>query len=189
LEKGFAETSVADITTRAGVSRSSFFNYFATKSDVLWAGFDERVAGLAGALVADDDDAAEADAVVRRALAQLLDGFDPDMLALALAQADAMGLADEIERESAVRQARIARVVSERLRAGGVDPLHGDVFGAAYGGAVLAALARWAGAGAGRTPLGAILARALAAVAPARAEESTPTGERAIASGSDPSPE
>ncbi|RKT36705.1 TetR family transcriptional regulator [Microbacterium sp. AG1240] len=164
LEKGFAETSVADITTRAGVSRSSFFNYFATKSDVLWAGFDERVAGLDAAL---DRDGGDVDAVVRRALRDLLDGFDPDTLALALAQSDTMGLADEIERESAVRRARIARAVAERLVAGGVDPLRAEVLGAAHGGAVLAALSRWAGSGAGRTPLGAILSQALEAVAPA----------------------
>jgi len=165
LEKGFAETSVADITTRAGVSRSSFFNYFATKSDVLWAGFDERVARLVEAL--DHHDVDDVDAVVRGALKDLLDGFDPDTLALALAQSDTMGLADEIERESAVRRARIARAVAERLVAGGVDPLRAEVLGAAHGGAVLAALSRWAGAGAGRTPLAAILSRALEAVAPA----------------------
>ena len=28
----------------AGVSRSSFFNYFSSKSDVLWSGLDERIA-------------------------------------------------------------------------------------------------------------------------------------------------
>ena len=43
LERGYDATSVADITQRAGVSRSSFFNYFASKSDVLWSGVDERI--------------------------------------------------------------------------------------------------------------------------------------------------
>jgi AcrR family transcriptional regulator len=28
LEQGYEQTSIADISTRAGVSRSSFFNYF-----------------------------------------------------------------------------------------------------------------------------------------------------------------
>ena len=46
LEQGFEATSIADITSRAGVSRSSFFNYFASKSDVLWAGLDERLTSL-----------------------------------------------------------------------------------------------------------------------------------------------
>ncbi len=43
LEQGYDATSVSDITRRAGVSRSSFFNYFSAKSDVLWSGFDARV--------------------------------------------------------------------------------------------------------------------------------------------------
>ena len=49
LEQGFEATSIADITTRAGVSRSSFFNYFASKSDILWSGLDERIADVRGA--------------------------------------------------------------------------------------------------------------------------------------------
>lgn len=36
LRKGFAETSVDDIATAAGVSRRTFFRYFSTKADVLW---------------------------------------------------------------------------------------------------------------------------------------------------------
>ena len=43
LERGYEATSIADIATRAGVSRSSFFNYFSSKGDILWAAFDERV--------------------------------------------------------------------------------------------------------------------------------------------------
>ncbi len=42
LEQGYDATSVSDITRRAGVSRSSFFNYFSAKSDVLWSGYDEQ---------------------------------------------------------------------------------------------------------------------------------------------------
>ncbi|MGB4138172.1 MAG: TetR/AcrR family transcriptional regulator, partial [Microbacterium sp.] len=43
LEQGYESTSIADIARRAGVSRSSFFNYFASKSDVLWSGLDARI--------------------------------------------------------------------------------------------------------------------------------------------------
>jgi AcrR family transcriptional regulator len=46
LERGYAATSVADVTQRAGVSRSTFFNYFETKSDLLWAAFDDAVRTL-----------------------------------------------------------------------------------------------------------------------------------------------
>ncbi|WP_439030073.1 acyl-CoA-like ligand-binding transcription factor [Gordonia terrae] len=36
LERGFENTSVGDIADAAGVSRRTFFRYFATKADVVW---------------------------------------------------------------------------------------------------------------------------------------------------------
>jgi len=159
LERGYHATSVSDITRRAGVSRSSFFNYFEGKAEVLWGGLDERIRGLADELHRDETpDAAE---TVRVAVAGLARGFHPDSLALALGQAEAMGLVDELFREGAVRRARIATAVADRLRRGGADTLSADVLGAALGGAVLAAVERWAVAGAGRTALEPVLARAL----------------------------
>ncbi|QEW03403.1 TetR/AcrR family transcriptional regulator [Microbacterium lushaniae] len=162
LEQGYDATSVSDITTRAGVSRSSFFNYFATKGDVLWAALDERILALTRRLR--DQPAGDADAEVRSAVAALADGFRPDSLALAAAQSEAMGIRDDLQREAGVRRARIAEAIAERLRREGVDALHADVVGAAYGGAVLAAIWRWAVRGPGRTELADVLAAALAVV-------------------------
>ena len=71
-----------------------------------------------------------------------------------------MGIDDELERESARRLLTIATAVSARLVRGGVDSLVADVVGAAYGGAVIAALRMWAVDGAGRTALPALLGRA-----------------------------
>lgn len=164
LERGFEATTVADITRRAGVSRSSFFNYFTSKSDVLWAGLDERIAAIEAALVRDE--AADARASVTAALREVGDGFAPDSLALALGNAQAMGLADELEREAGARRSRIAGAVARRLRAAGFEAIEADVAGAAYAGAVLAAVAAWADAGAGQTPLAPLLDRALDAAAP-----------------------
>ncbi|MCR2809385.1 MULTISPECIES: TetR family transcriptional regulator [unclassified Microbacterium] len=162
LEQGYDATSIADIAQRAGVSRSSFFNYFASKGDILWSGLDERVAQLQVRLA--EDQTADAAADARAATAAIAADFAPDSLALALVNADAMGLADELEREASLRRSRIARTVSDRLRRSGADRLHAEVLGAAFGGAVLAALHVWADDGAGRTPLPRILAAALDAV-------------------------
>ncbi|MGB3376768.1 MAG: helix-turn-helix domain-containing protein, partial [Microbacterium sp.] len=57
LEQGYDDTSIVDITRRAGVSRSSFFNYFSSKSDVLWSGLDARIAVASVALAALGTDA------------------------------------------------------------------------------------------------------------------------------------
>lgn len=158
LEKGFEQTSIADITTRAGVSRSSFFNYFGSKSDILWAGLDERLDLLDARLAADDGE--DASAAVRAAVLDIASGFAPDSLALAVVNATAMGLEAELEREASLRRSRIAHTVAARLSRGGADRLRADVAGAAWGGAVLSAIEAWSHDGAGVTSLVRFLARA-----------------------------
>jgi AcrR family transcriptional regulator/catechol 2,3-dioxygenase-like lactoylglutathione lyase family enzyme len=158
LEQGFEATSIADITSRAGVSRSSFFNYFGSKSDILWASLDERNAALEERLAGDE--ARDAATDVRAGVAAIAEGFTPDSLALAFVNATAMGLEAELEREASIRRARIARVVAERLRRGGVERIDAEVAAAAWAGAVLASLEAWAHDGAGRTSLERFFARA-----------------------------
>ena len=167
LEQGFEATTIADITRRAGVSRSSFFNYFASKSDILWSGLDERVGDFESHL--DGQEGTDAAAGVRAAAMSLSEDFAPDSLALALVNAAAMGLAEELEREASFRRSRIARAVTGRLMRAGADRLQADVAGAAWGGAVLAAVDAWAHDGAGRTSLARFVSRAADAAAPATA--------------------
>lgn len=158
LERGYDATSVVEIAARAGVSRSSFFNYFDSKADVLWAGLDERIGGLEESLAASDGRTA------RDAVREVAAGFAPDSLALAIVNAPQMRVDDELERESAIRLARIARAVAVRLRSDGVPSLSADVCGAAYGGAVLAAITEWAQTGASRRTLLDVLAPAIAMI-------------------------
>ena len=160
LEQGFEATSIADITSRAGVSRSSFFNYFASKSDILWASLDERITALESGLAAAEG--ADAVADVHTGTAAITSDFAPDSLALALRNSTAMGLDGELERESSVRRSRIARAVADRLRRGGADRLDAEVAAAAWAAAVLASLETWAHDGAGTTSLERFFARASA---------------------------
>lgn len=163
LEQGYEATTVADITRRAGVSRSSFFNYFASKSDLLWSGLDAQLARFEEALhevAPGDEGPMDAASAVARELMALGRALAPDTLVLALGNAKAMGLDDELDRESSRRLLRVANAVAQRLGRGGVDALQADVIGAAYGGAVIAALRMWADEGAGRTPLPELLERA-----------------------------
>ncbi|WP_438352743.1 TetR family transcriptional regulator [Microbacterium sp. CJ88] len=171
LEQGYDATSVADITRRAGVSRSSFFNYFGSKGDVLWAALDERITAFVDELR--EGGGADAADAVRSAVQRLGAGFAPDSLALAIAHAAAMGLEDELEREASLRRSRIGRAVAERLRAGGADAVTAQVAGAATGGAVLAAIEAWATDGAGHSSLADRLNQAMDAVAPTLARPRT----------------
>ncbi|WP_347975748.1 TetR family transcriptional regulator [Microbacterium sp. ProA8] len=173
LEQGYEQTSIIDITSRAGVSRSSFFNYFSSKSDVLWAGLDERIAVFEQRLAADE--AASAASAVRAETLAIAESFVPDSLALGIVNLAAMGLEAEYERDSALRRARVARAASTRLVRGGADRLRAEVAGAAWGGAVLAAIEAWAHDGAGRTSLSRFLSLAADAAAPM--SDSAPVGE------------
>lgn len=155
LEQGYEATSIADIARRAGVSRSSFFNYASSKSGLLWAGFDARLERLPEAL----EQSAPA-----TALLEVFADFVPDTLALALANAEVMGLAEELEREAAIRLARITAIVAAAERRTRREPMAAEVSGAAHAGAVMTALRHWSLAGPGKRPLSAYLDEALLTV-------------------------
>lgn len=147
LEQGYDATSVADITQRAGVSRSSFFNYFSSKSDVLWAGLDERIAAaLAVIAVAAPDATGES---IRADLSAIVRDFTPDPLTLALRNPAVMGLEDELLRDAAHRHARLSAGVAAAARQAGNGAIRADILGAAYAAALLSSLRAWAEQGAG----------------------------------------
>lgn len=193
LEQGYAETSVADITQRAGVSRNTFFNYIGSKSDLLWTSVDDAVEQLAAQLAhaADrlpgggDDVSEESGAAgdgrhddlrdglgdreaaveeVRSALLRLAAHLEPGTVVLAFANAEPMGVAEELEESAARRQRRAATVIGGHLRRRGLPELEAEVVGAALAGALLAALRAWARSGPGRTSLAQILGEALGVV-------------------------
>ncbi|MGQ3009815.1 TetR/AcrR family transcriptional regulator, partial [Microbacterium aurantiacum] len=110
LEQGYAATSVADIAARAGVSRSSFFNYFSSKSAILWADLDARIDELETRLSTVTEPSGIDDAL--RAVGR---GFAPGTLALALGNGEAMRAEEELFHGGAVRAARIARAVAASL--------------------------------------------------------------------------
>lgn len=153
LERGYARTTVSDIALRAGVSRSSFFNYFDSKAAILWAGLDERIDEAEQRLSEGSS--------LRAALAGIATAFAPDALALALVHAAAMDAESELAREAALRRARVADAVAAHLATDGVDPVVAAVAGAAHGGAVLGAIEEWARRGPGATPLHVLLDRGL----------------------------
>jgi TetR/AcrR family transcriptional regulator, regulator of mycofactocin system len=52
--KGFEQVIIDDVAAAAGISRRTFFRYFATKADAVWGDFDGHVARLERLLAATD---------------------------------------------------------------------------------------------------------------------------------------
>jgi len=166
LEKGYAATSVADITERAGVSRNTFFNYIPTKSDLLWTSVDDAVADLTEVLADPGGTDGEPVARVRTALLGVAADIEPGTVALAFANAEPMGVVEELEESAARRQAAVGRVVAGYLRRSRTEDLTAEVLGTALAGAFLASLRAWARTPVPRPALPEVLARALDVVAP-----------------------
>src|SRR5699024_1163754 len=88
LERGYADTSVVDITRRAGVSRATFFNYVDSKSDLLWASVDDAIAGIARTLgYGADEGPGGGTEAVREVLLDAADTLAPGVAVLAIANA------------------------------------------------------------------------------------------------------
>jgi len=174
LEQGYAATSVAEVTMRAGVSRSTFFNYFDTKSDLLWSTFDEQVAALAARLATGGRPSSSvaptpaatpvADAVGE--LRVFAADLGPDSVALAFSQEAAMGLGEDLRLAAVRRLADVRDVIASFLRARGASAVAAEVTGAALAGALLAAVRSWSLRGPGRVALPDVFQEALAALGP-----------------------
>src|SRR5215469_8669531 len=65
FERGYDEVTVADIAERAGLTKRSFFNHFAYKREVVFAGGDALQEGVLAALAEADSDLSPLDAAVR----------------------------------------------------------------------------------------------------------------------------
>ena len=144
LEQGYATTTVEHITQRAGVSRATFFNYFAAKSDLLWVHFD-AIAGSLGGQLASIPKERPAVPAVREAVVALAAEFGPERIPWAVTERELIVTGGEFEASGLPRFAALARLirnfVAERI---GCD--RGNLLAGAFAAAVIAAVASAAGA-------------------------------------------
>ncbi|WP_083506935.1 aspartate dehydrogenase domain-containing protein [Leucobacter sp. G161] len=159
LEQGYDATTVVDITKRAGVSRSSFFNYFDGKAATIWYALDEHLDRFCGP-------EADHDAFSVAALAAALGDAPPHTLALAITNAEVMGVAEELTTGRALRQSALGAALAADLcrRDRSRAMFLCEIAGAAQAAAVFAAIWRWAALGAGTHRADAEITAALAAV-------------------------
>ena len=171
LENTYGATTIDQIAQRAGVSRNTFFNYFAAKSDLLWVELDAAIDRLEAELrsVAPDADALPA---LRATILGAVADIGVDRVPLALTQEDVMGTREETRSSGLTRYARRADVIAAflgRQQTRGVGDSPADDLAVlakanAVSGAISAAWTVWARAGVQRHPLSEYVARALDAV-------------------------
>ncbi len=147
LEHGYGRTSIDDIARRAGVGRATVFAYVAAKSDLLWLDADAVLDDLEGERGRGTGPVAALLATAAR--------VGPDRVPLAVAQAELLGVRDELAASAMPRLLRLERLLRE-----------GDAFAERVGASSLAAASgvawvAWASAGIGREPLVEVVRRAL----------------------------
>jgi len=167
LENGYAGTTVAQITQRAGVSRATFFNYFAAKSDVFWIDLDESLARLPRELRQAGPHTPVMGAVLAAIVASS-ESLAANGVPWALTHHPMIGSISELQRSAMARLGSQARIVSEfvakRIGRDQDSAMLAQSAGYASVGAVVAAAQAWAAAGTTRGDLGPYLATALAPI-------------------------
>lgn len=104
LEQGYQNTSIDEISRRAGISRATFFNYCTTKSDVLWVDVDRALQGL--------DTLLGSATPLREALETVVAAHPRERIPLVATQSEAMGLGDELAASAGVRLERLRRSIA-----------------------------------------------------------------------------
>jgi len=115
-ERGYAETSVAELARRAGVSTASFYRQFKDRRECMLAGFEELFGRLLEAIeraCADEEDAAEKPRVGIRTAAELLAADSPTarLLTIEIAGAGVEGV--RLQQAAIERLAALLREVRE----------------------------------------------------------------------------
>lgn len=162
LENGYAGTTVEQISTRAGVSRNTFFNYFPAKSDVFWVGLDASIDRIAASLDAPPAGSRVID-TLRDALLGAAGALGPSDVPWALTHFELIGSTHEVMASVIGRATRLSHLI-ERSAGASDRPAIARSLSFACVGAVVAAMMSWAEAGPDRGSLAPHLETALSPV-------------------------
>jgi AcrR family transcriptional regulator len=139
LERGYAEVTVAEIADRAGLTKRTFFNHFADKREVLFAGASDFEASVVKHLTETDDDLDPIDAAVA---ALTRGGLELAQYGeYARVRRNLIASSVELQERDLIKMASLASAIAEALRRRHVPARTATltaqaamtVFGTAYG--------------------------------------------------------
>lgn len=183
LEKGFAATTIADIASRAGVARSTFFNYFMAKSDVLWSGFDqalvdlrERLLGLPPKIRVTGVAALDARRLFDDEIVAWAATVPPENVVMVYTQSEPMGLTeDDIFAAAGTRFMKLVDIIAAALpgvlaEVGLLELFAPRVLAGAYAGVMIVAVEQWARSGGHAGQLAEYIRESVSQIAAKRAD-------------------
>jgi AcrR family transcriptional regulator len=118
-ERGYAETTVADIAREAGLTKRTFFRYFADKREVLFAGSDVLEAKLVAAVEAAPSEAGPFEAAVSGLDA--FAAFFQDRREFSVRRQAVIHSSPELQERELIKRERLAEAVARTLRDRGTE--------------------------------------------------------------------
>jgi AcrR family transcriptional regulator len=119
-ERGFDQTTAAEIANRAGLTERTFFRYFADKREVLFAGSAELQKLLVDATASAPPSAAPIDAVTA-ALMAAGDVFNDERRSYARERRAVIAANAELFERELIKMASLASAIADTLRRRGVS--------------------------------------------------------------------
>lgn len=116
MERGYVGTSVTDIVRRAGVSRETFYQQFASKQDCFVQGLDEAMETLNRLLESTPDDGREPHDRLRTLLGVYLRALAADPAPARLFLVEVYAAAPEAMDRRTANQQRFATAIAELFR-------------------------------------------------------------------------
>jgi AcrR family transcriptional regulator len=118
-ERGYEKTTVAEIAERAGLTKRTFFRYFADKREVLFSGSERLQQLMAGALAQAPAAATPIEAVAA-ALTAPAEFFNDELRPFSRLRNTVIAANAELHERELIKLARLSAALAEALRARGV---------------------------------------------------------------------
>ncbi len=158
-DKGYDSTTVADVVERAGLTKSTFFRHFTDKREVLFAGQDDLVSVLTGAVTAVPAGQAPV-RYVEALLSALANQFSVEALVLGAKRAAVVSAHPDLRERDLLKRAQLVAALEHALNVRGVADVGARLAATVAVMAFDIALDRWA-TGAGADAFGDLLTGAL----------------------------
>jgi len=142
-ERGYEATTVADIADRAGLSKSTFFRYFADKREVLFGAPTMLAERFSDAILAAPSAAMPIDCIAA-ALESAAPGFTADRRDLSTQRQAVIAASSELRERGLLKEASLVSAMTEALCARGTDELTARLAAELGVLAFKAARSRWA---------------------------------------------